>query len=83
VQAGDPHHEELVQVARDDRAELQPLEQRDGRVLDQVEHAGVELQPGQLAVEVQAGGGEVGLGGGSCGGRVAHCLALIIAVSAR
>ena len=59
VQAGDAHHEELVEVVRRDRGELQALEQRDVGVLGELEHALVELQPRQLAVEVQLGIGEV------------------------
>ena len=53
VQAGHAHHEELVEVVRVDRAELQALEQRDARVLGELEHALVELEPGELAVEVE------------------------------
>ena len=53
LQAGDADHEELVQVARVDRAELQPLQQRDRVVLGELQDAVVELQPRQLAVEVQ------------------------------
>ena len=45
VQAGDADHEELVDVAGEDRAELHALEQRDVRVLGELEHALVELQP--------------------------------------
>ena len=33
LQAGDPHHEELVEVAGEDAHEAHPLEQRDVRVL--------------------------------------------------
>ena len=54
VQAGHADHEELVEVVGD-RAELHPLEQRHVRVLGELEHAVVELQPRQLAVEVQLG----------------------------
>ena len=68
LQAGDAHHEELVEVARVDRAELEPLEQRDRLVLGELEHAVVELQPRELAVEVQRVVVEVGLGdSGRCG----------------
>jgi hypothetical protein len=45
------HLEELVEVGREDRAELGPLEQRDARFGDQGEDAGVELEPAQLAVD--------------------------------
>ena len=50
LQPGDAHHVELVEVAGEDREELQPLQQRLRRVLGQGEHARVERQPGQLAV---------------------------------
>ena len=59
VQAGDAHHVELVEVGGVDREELDPLQQRDALVLGQLEHALVELQPGQLAVEVEVGRVEV------------------------
>jgi hypothetical protein len=59
VQAGDTDHEELVGVAREDRRELDPLEQRHVRVLGELEHALVELRRGELPVEVQLGGVEV------------------------
>ena len=52
TQAGDADLEELVEVAREDRQELDPLEQRIPRVARLVEHPGVELQPRELAVEV-------------------------------
>ena len=53
VQARDPHHVVLVEVGRVDRAELDPLEQGRGLVLGELQHAVVEVQPGQLAVDVQ------------------------------
>ena len=52
---GDPHHHELVEVAARDRKETQPLEQRVVWVLRLGEHAAVELEPAQLAVEVELG----------------------------
>ena len=51
LQARDPHHEELVEVAREDREEARALEQRQVCVLGQLEHPAVEPQPGELAVE--------------------------------
>ena len=50
-QARHAHHEELVEVGREDRAELDPLEQRLRLVGGEVEHARVELDPRELAVE--------------------------------
>src|SRR3712207_9453620 len=42
LQAGDADHVELVEVAGEDRQELHPLQQGEGVVLRQLEHAGVE-----------------------------------------
>ena len=53
AQAGDADLEELVEVAGEDGQELDPLEQRVALVARLVEHAGVELEPGQLAVDVR------------------------------
>ncbi len=58
-EAGDAHHEELVQVRREDGAELDPLEQRLRLVPGEVEDARVELDPRQLAVEKPIFGCEV------------------------
>ena len=55
LQAGNADLEELVQVAGEDQQELQTLQQRVGLVQRHVQHADVELQLGQLAVDVQAG----------------------------
>ena len=55
VQAGDPDHEELVEVGLVDRAELDPLQQRHRRVLGELQDALVEVEPGELAVEVERG----------------------------
>ena len=52
AQAGDPDLEELVEVAREDGQELDPLEQRVALVARLVQDARVELEPRQLAVEV-------------------------------
>ena len=52
----DAHHEELVEVGAEDRQELQPLEQRHARIDRLVQHARVELEPAQLAVEIEGGG---------------------------
>ena len=51
LQAGDAHHVELVEVGRRDRQKAQPLEQRMAEVLRLLEHAAVEGQPGQFAVD--------------------------------
>ena len=51
LEAGDAHHEELVEVGGEDREEPGPLQQRHALgVLRQVEHPVVERQPGQFAV---------------------------------
>ena len=49
--AGDADHEELVEIGRRDRQEAHTLEQRMVRVLRFLEHAPVELQPGEFAVD--------------------------------
>ena len=51
LQRRDADLEELVEVGRADRHELQPLEQRDARLLGQRQHAPVEVEPAQLPVE--------------------------------
>ena len=52
AQAGHAHLEELVEVAREDRQELDPLEQRVALVARLVQHPRVEFEPRQLAVDV-------------------------------
>src|SRR4029077_4551423 len=63
-QSRDPDLEELVQVGAEDRQELEPLEPRIGGVRRFLEAPAVELQPGQLAVDVVVrgvgGGGAIG-----------------------
>ena len=51
-QTGHAHLEELIEVGAEDRAELDPFEQRAVGVGGQCENAGVERQPGKLTVEV-------------------------------
>ena len=51
LEAGDPDHVELVEVAGEDGQELRPLQQRRPGVLGERQHPGVEVQPGQLPVE--------------------------------
>ena len=55
VHPGDAHHEELVEVRAVDRAELHALEQRPVGVLCELQHALVEVEPRQLAVDVEGG----------------------------
>ena len=52
LQARDAHHEELVEVAREDRQEVGALKHRQRGILGELEHALVESQPAQFAVEV-------------------------------
>ena len=52
-QSGDADLEELVEVGVGDAQERQPLEQRHVVVFGQFEHAAVELELRQLAVDVQ------------------------------
>ena len=51
LQPGHPDHEELVEVGREDRQELRALQQRKVCVLGELEHALVERQPTQLAID--------------------------------
>ena len=55
LQAGHTHHEELVEVGSDDGQEVQPLQQVQVRVLRQLQHTGVEVEPATLAVEETLG----------------------------
>ena len=55
LEAGDAHHEELVEVRGEDREEVRALEDRAARVLGELEHALVEREPAELAVEVALG----------------------------
>jgi hypothetical protein len=50
-QARDAHLEEFVQVAADDGQEAQPLEQRQARVFGVFQHAPVEFEQRQFAVQ--------------------------------
>ena len=69
AQAGDADLEELVEVAREDRQELDPLEQWVPGVARFVQDPRVELQPRQLAVEVREHGafGSRARGAAACG----------------
>jgi hypothetical protein len=51
LEARDADLEELVQVVAHDAQEAQPLEERDVRILRQCEHAAVEREQRQLAVD--------------------------------
>ena len=53
VEARDPDHEELVEVAIEDREEFHPLEKGPARVERFVQNALVESEPRNLAVEIQ------------------------------
>jgi hypothetical protein len=72
LDAADADHEELVEVRVEDRQEPQPLEQRVLRVLGLFEHAGVEREPRQLAIEIPVRGlregGRFGWDGAGLGG---------------
>ncbi len=54
-QPGDAHHEELVQVVREDGEEVDAFEERNRFVLGEFEHALVEGEPAELAVEEPVG----------------------------
>src|SRR5699024_1077149 len=57
---GDTNHEELVEVGGADCQELHALEQRMHRIAGLGEHALVELQPTELAVDIERRMLEVG-----------------------
>ena len=50
-QASDADHVELVEIRREDREELEPLEQRRALVLRLVKHSRIELEPAELAIQ--------------------------------
>ena len=52
-------HEELVEVVRRDRQEFHPLEQRMRIGPRLIQHAFVECQPAQLAIDVETGIGQL------------------------
>ena len=52
LEPGDPDHEEFVEIARRDRQEPHPLEQRVTRVASFLEYPAVECEPAELAVEI-------------------------------
>ena len=49
-QAADAHHEELLEVAREDGDERKTLEQRNVAVFALIEHALIEREPRKLAI---------------------------------
>ena len=61
LEAGDADLEEFVEIVRGDAQELEPLEQRDLLVERLREHALVEFEQRQLAIDVVLGGAEIGL----------------------
>src|SRR2546421_675375 len=71
LQAGHPDLEELVQVGAEDREEFEALEPGVRRVGRLFQHAGVELEPGELPVQVvvRRVGGQGALGHGYFLGR--------------
>ncbi len=77
AEAADPLHEELVEVAREDREEPHPLEQRRPRIDRFVQHPAIEVEPLKIAAQearAVAGGdrfaGVRRLGGGEMLGRL-------------
>ncbi len=57
AQTGDAHHEEFVEIIRRDRQKAQLLQQRMIAVRGLLEHAPIELEPGQFAVHEALGRG--------------------------
>ena len=56
LQSGNADFKELIEIARDDADEFQPLHQRHTRVGGLGEHTGIELQDAQFAIEQIARG---------------------------
>ena len=65
LEAGDPHHEELVEIVRGDRKEADPLEKRMLGIVSLLEDSPVEVEPRQLAIDVK-----IRSAGGKRGGRI-------------
>ena len=74
LEAGDSDHEEFVEVAGRDRQEPHPLEQRVGRIRRLLEHAAIERQPAELAVEIARLGGDRGIAHDRCFRKCLHQL---------
>ena len=53
LEAGDAHHEEFIEIRRDDRQELEPLEDRQRCIRRLFQDPRIELKPRELAVEEQ------------------------------
>ena len=71
-QAGHADHVELVEVAGRDRQEAHPLQQRMARVARLLQHARVEREPGQFAVD-EASGAVGRYGASHFGSEGVHC----------
>ena len=54
-QAGNPDHEKLVEIVGGNRQETHPFEQRVGNVLGLLEHATIEMEPGQFPIDETIG----------------------------
>jgi hypothetical protein len=67
LETGDPDHEELVQVGRDDAQKLQPLEKWQARFGGLPQHALVEGEPGELSIQIQPAIGKLGSSFGRSG----------------
>ena len=63
LEARHAHHEELVEVAREDRQELRPIQDCDFGVGSQLQNAPIESQPRQLPIEEPILGERVDLNG--------------------
>ena len=61
LEAGDADLEELIEIVRRDAQELEPLEQRHFLVERLREHALVEFEQRQFAIDVVLGGAEIWL----------------------
>ena len=55
LQSADADHEELIEVGAENGEKLESLEQGHGRIGPFFEHAAIELEPAQFAVDVKGG----------------------------
>ena len=61
LEARDPDLEEFVEIGAGDAQESHPLEQRNGGVLGLLEHALIEFEERQFAIDVELGGVQVAI----------------------
>ena len=90
LQAGDPDHEEFVEIVGRNREKPDPFQQRMSLVSRLLEHTAIEMQPGQLPVdealrtleESSNWGATGGAGSGSVSGVISSSLTIAWLISA-